>query len=81
MNGYFEPNFKNEKKEFHCLELKDCDFVTDDNDVEIHHIKRHKHNCPRCKSIIQTSDKDAYCSECNWDSLTDFAYENEECTA
>lgn len=80
MNGYFKPNFKNEKQELHCLELEDCDFVADD-EVEIHHIKGRQHDCPRCGSIMQIAGKDPYCSECNWDSLADFTYEDAKCAA
>ncbi len=80
MNGYFKPNFKNENQELHCLELEDCDFV-DDSEVEIHHIKGRKHNCPRCRSITQITGDAPYCSECNWDSLADFTNEATKCAA
>ena len=80
MNGYFKPNLKNEKQELHCLELEDCDFISDD-EVESYPIKGFKHKCPRCGSGMQSTVKDPYCFDCNWDSLSDFAYENEKCAA
>jgi hypothetical protein len=31
----------------------------------------YKHQCPRCEAKTRISGKHPYCSECNWDSLTD----------
>lgn len=80
MNGYLKPNFKNEKQELHSLELEDCDFITDD-EVEKHPINRFKHKCPRCGSSMQSSIKEPYCFDCNWDSMCDFTYEDAKCVA
>ena len=80
MNGYFEPNFKNEKQELHCLELEDCDYISEDEE-EINPTKRFKHKCPRCGSRMQSTVKQPYCFDCNWDSMCDFTNEDTKCAA
>lgn len=80
MDGYLKANFQNEKKELHELSLEDCDLVPDD-EVIIHAVFGREHVCPRCKSITRTTEESPYCSDCNWDSLTDPFYERPKCAA
>lgn len=80
MDGYLKPNFKSERKELHSLSLDECDFVPDD-DVILHPIVGSKHSCPRCCATTTITGSDPYCSDCNWDSLTDPTYEKRKCVA
>lgn len=80
MDGYLKANFKNEKQELHELGLEDCDFVPDDEAVT-HVVFGREHVCPRCKSVIRISEEAPYCSDCNWDSLTDPFYGRPRCAA
>lgn len=80
MDGYFRPNFKNEKREFHVLSLDDCDFVPDD-EPRTQFIFGRKHVCPRCGSATHITGDAPYCTDCNWDSLTDPFYEKQKCAA
>lgn len=70
MDGYFQPNFKNERKALHVLELDDCDFIPED-EVIAHQIVGHKHTCPRCGEVTHLQTEHPYCSYCNWDSIED----------
>lgn len=80
MDGYFKPNFKNERKELHTLELDDCDFIPDDETFLYPAFKR-KYYCPRCRTITNISGGNPYCWDCNWDSLTDLTHEKNKCVA
>lgn len=80
MDGYFRPNFKNEKREFHVLSLDDCDFVPDD-EPRTQFIFGRKDVCPRCGSATHITGDAPYCTDCNWDSLTDPFYEKQKCAA
>lgn len=80
MDGYFKPKFKNEGKELRLLELDDCDFIPDD-EVVLQSVFGQKHACPRCGATTHVAGDAPYCSDCNWDSLTDPTYEKQKCAA
>lgn len=80
MNGYFKAKLKTEGKELRLLELEDCDYVEDD-DVILRPAFGRKHTCPRCGAINRTTLNDPFCTECNWDSVTDPLYEKDLCVA
>ena len=70
MDGYLKPNAKNENRELHLLTLEDCEFVPDD-ELKTHFMSGRKHNCPRCGATTHITGDDPYCSDCNWDSVTE----------
>ncbi len=80
MDGYFRPNFKNESKELHALEIEDCDFIPDDEAV-LYPVFKRKYSCPRCRATTNISGNNPDCWDCNWDSLTDLAHEKNKCAA
>lgn len=80
MEGYFKPKFESQRKELHVLELDDCDFISDD-EVILHPVFGQNHSCPRCGAITRITGNDPYCSDCNWDSLTDPFSERQRCAA
>jgi hypothetical protein len=77
MDGYFKPKLKKEEQELHDLELDDCDFISED-EVILHRMSRKKQGCPRCGVSTHIISGAPYCSDCNWDSLTDLTYEKKK---
>jgi len=77
MDGYYRPKFKSEEKELHTLELADCDLISDDEAISRPTHGR-RHVCPRCGAIANILDNYPYCSDCNWDSLSDPTYKKEQ---
>lgn len=72
------PKFINEKKELHLLELNDCDFIPDDEQI-LKPIFGRKHTCPRCNAVTHISSQHPYCLNCHWDSLTDYTQRKKKC--
>lgn len=81
MDGHLRPKDDVLKKRFHPLRLDECELVSDD-DVNILYPRfGYKQKCHRCGAILKISSGAAYCSECNWDSLTDVIQEKKKCAA
>ncbi len=74
MNGYLIPKFKKERKEIHGLNLEDCDFVSDDEENPNPVTTTRKYRCHRCGATTHIHGNAPYCSDCNWDSLTDLTF-------
>lgn len=90
MDGYFKPKLKDRIKELRLLELEEIEDMDEDDELDFslnypmkdHHYKSGQfHRCPRCKALMPRETKDPYCSECNWDSLTDLCMETKKCAA
>jgi len=80
MTGYFKARSGGLNQELRLLDLSDLDELEeisdDDNPIDPLDKRRrislgYSHQCPRCEAITQVIGRDPYCTECNWDSLTD----------
>ena len=92
MQGYLKVKTEKQNLEVESLELSDCEFVEEGGNDHWDFISReelenlisilgHRHACPRCKGTTNITGSAPYCSDCNWDSLTDPAYESEKWAA
>ena len=86
MNGYYRPKARGPIRELRLLDYRDLDeieYVTEDGDpVQEKKARRGwKHRCPRCGTVSRIIFGDPYCSECNWDSLTDASGDRALCAA
>jgi hypothetical protein len=80
MTGYFKARSGGHRQELRLLDFSDLDeleeYSDDDNPIDPLDERRrtsfgYSHQCPRCEAITQVIGRDPYCTECNWDSLTD----------
>lgn len=80
MNGYFRARGSELNRELRLLGFNDLsnleelseDDSTDDRCDHGQVISLgHPHECSRCGAVTQVIGRDPYCTECNWDSLTD----------
>ena len=78
MNGYYRPTYGCLMQEVRPLDLSEIEYVSDDEETPARETrsrsKSHAHRCPRCGDVSMIVSADPYCSECNWDSLTDPAW-------
>lgn len=75
MNGYFRPRHLGLGRELRPLTLCEIEYVTEDGTTENQNYLGHgwPHQCPRCEAQNHIATNLPYCSECNWDSVTDAA--------
>ena len=61
--------------------LFDCETIEGLSVRRLWGARKRFHECHRCKALTPYVGRAPYCSECNWDSLTDVAYRHSRLAA